>query len=119
MTSQRIGVIGAGIMGSGIAQTCAVTGLAVTLIDVDEMAVSRGRDAVSSSLESLVRKTAISASDREAALALISGTTDYGALRTCDFIIEAATENEAVKVKILTQVDELAKPEAIIATNTS
>jgi 3-hydroxybutyryl-CoA dehydrogenase len=119
MTLQRIGVIGAGTMGSGIAQTCAVAGLGVTMIDVDDTAVARGRNAVSSSLDRLIKKSAISASDRDAALALISGTTDYDALRMCDFIIEAATENEALKLKILEQVDELAKPEAILATNTS
>ena len=120
MTSQqRIGVIGAGTMGSGIAQTCAVVGLAVTMIDVDDAAVSRGRNAVSSGLERLVKKAAISASDMDAALARISGSTDYDALKTCDFIIEAATENEALKAKILKQVDDLARPEAILATNTS
>ena len=119
MTSQRIGVIGAGTMGSGIAQTCAVAGVAVTMIDVDDAALSRGRNAVASSLDRLVKKSTIAAADRDAALSRIEATTDYGALRTCDFIIEAATENEALKVKILKQVDDLAKPEAILATNTS
>ena len=120
MTSlQTIGVIGAGTMGSGIAQACAVVGLSVTMIDVDEAAVARGRNAVSSSLDRLIKKAKLSAADKEAALNCIDGTTDYGALRKCDFVIEAATENEAVKVKILKQVDEFAKPEATIATNTS
>ena len=120
MTSlQTIGVIGAGTMGSGIAQACAVVGLSVTMIDVDEAAVARGRNAVSSSLDRLVKKEKLSAADKEAALNCIDGTTDYGALRKCDFVIEAATENEAVKVKILKQVDEFAKPEATMATNTS
>ena len=120
MTSlQTIGVIGAGTMGSGIAQACAVVGLSVTMIDVDEAAVARGRNAVSSSLDRLVKKEKLSAADQEAALTCIDGTTDYGALRKCDFVIEAATENEAVKVKILKQVDEFAKPEATMATNTS
>jgi 3-hydroxybutyryl-CoA dehydrogenase len=120
MTSlQTIGVIGAGTMGSGIAQACAVVGLSVTMIDVDEAAVARGRNAVSSSLDRLVKKEKLSAADKEAALNRIDGTTDYGALRKCDFVIEAATENEAVKVKILKQVDEFAKPEATMATNTS
>ena len=120
MTSlQTIGVIGAGTMGSGIAQACAVVGLSVTMIDVDEAAVARGRSAVSSSLDRLVKKEKLSAADKEAALNCIDGTTDYGALRKCDFVIEAATENEAVKVKILEQVDEFAKPEATVATNTS
>ena len=120
MTSlQTIGVIGAGTMGSGIAQACAVVGLSVTMIDVDEAAVARGRNAVSSSLDRLVKKEKLSAADKEAALNCIDGTTDYGALRKCDFVIEAATENEAVKVKILRQVDEFAKPEATMATNSS
>ena len=120
MTSlQTIGVIGAGTMGSGIAQACAVVGLSVTMIDVDEAAVARGRNAVSSSLDRLVKKEKLSAADKEAALNCIDGTTDYGALRKCDFVIEAATENEAVKLKILRQVDEFAKPEATIATNSS
>ena len=120
MTSlQTIGVIGAGTMGSGIAQACAVVGLSVTMIDVDEAAVARARNAVSSSLDRLVKKEKLSAADKETALNCIDGTTDYGALRKCDFVIEAATENEAVKVKILKQVDEFAKPEATMATNTS
>jgi len=120
MTSlQTIGVIGAGAMGSGIAQACAVVGLSVTMIDVDEAAVARGRNAVSSSLDRLVKKEKLSAADKEAALNCIAGTTDYGALRKCDFVIEAATENETLKVKILKQVDAFAKPEAIVATNTS
>ena len=120
MTSlQTIGVIGAGTMGSGIAQACAVVGLSVTMIDIDEAAVARGRNAVSSSLDRLVKKEKLSATDKEAALNCIAGTTDYGALRKCDFVIEAATENETLKVKILKQVDEFAKPEATMATNTS
>jgi 3-hydroxybutyryl-CoA dehydrogenase len=120
MTSmQTIGVIGAGTMGSGIAQACAVVGLSVMMIDVDEAAVARGRSAVSSSLDRLVKKEKLSAADKEAALRRIDGTTDYGALGNCDFVIEAATENEALKVKILKQVDAFAKPEATVATNTS
>jgi 3-hydroxybutyryl-CoA dehydrogenase len=120
MTSlQTIGVIGAGTMGSGIAQACAVVGLTVTMIDVDDAALARGRDAVSSSLDRLVKKEKLSAADKEAALNCIAGTTDYGALRKCDFVIEAATENETLKVKILKQVDAFAKAEATVATNTS
>jgi 3-hydroxybutyryl-CoA dehydrogenase len=120
MTSlQTIGLIGAGTMGSGIAQACAVAGLAVTMIDVDDAALARGRSAVSSSLDRLVKKEKLSAADKDAALARINGTTDYAALKTCDFVIEAATEHEALKVKILKQIDELAKPDAILATNTS
>ena len=118
-TLQTIGVIGAGTMGSGIAQTCAVAGLSVMMIDIDEAAVARGRSAVSSSLDRLVKKEKLSQADRDAALNRINGTTDYGVLRNCDLVIEAATENEALKVKILKQIDDVAKAEAIVATNTS
>jgi 3-hydroxybutyryl-CoA dehydrogenase len=115
---QTIGVIGAGTMGSGIAQVCAVVGLSVTMIDIDEAAVARGRNAVSSSLDRLVRKEKLSAADKESALKRIDGTTNYDVLRNCDLVIEAATENEALKVKILKQIDELAKVEAVVASNT-
>jgi len=120
MTSlQTIGVIGAGTMGSGIAQTCAVAGLSVTMVDVDEAAVTRGRNVVSSSLDRLVKKEKLSAADKEAALSCIQGTTDYGALRKCGFIIEAATENEDLKLKILKELSSSLNPRGIIATNTS
>ena len=116
---ETVGVIGAGTMGSGIAQACAVAGVRVAMIDVDVAAVERGRNSVASSLDRLVKKEKLSAADQEAALARINGTTDYGVLRDCDLVIEAATENEALKVKILKQVDEMAKTDCIIATNTS
>jgi 3-hydroxybutyryl-CoA dehydrogenase len=106
-------------MGNGIAQACAVAGLDVAMIDVDDAAVARGRGAVSASLDRLVKKEKLAAADKEAALARIDGTTDYGALSGCDFVIEAATENEALKVRILQQVDGIARPDAIVATNTS
>jgi len=120
MTSlETIGVIGAGTMGSGIAQACAVVDISVMMIDVDESAVARGRNTVSSSLDRLVKKEKLSAADKAVALSRIEGTTDYGALRKCDLVIEAATENEALKAKILKQIDQLVKPDAIVATNTS
>jgi 3-hydroxybutyryl-CoA dehydrogenase len=118
-SSQTVGVIGAGTMGSGIAQACAVVGVSVTMLDIDEAAIARGRNAVSSSLDRLVKKEKLSVADKEAALKCIDGTTDYGALRKCGFVIEAATENEAVKLKILEQVDKFAELEAIVATNSS
>lgn len=116
---ETVGVIGAGTMGSGIAQTCAVAGLAVAMIDVDEAAVARGRSAVSSSLDRLVKKEKLHVADKDAALARINGTADYATLKGCDFVIEAATENESLKVRILQQADELAKSDAVLATNTS
>ena len=120
MTSvQTIGVIGAGTMGGGIAQACAVVGLSVMMIDVDEAAVACGRNAVSSSLDRLVKKDKLAAADKESAMNRIDGTTDYDVLGKCDLVIEAATENEALKVKILKKIDEFAKTETIVATNTS
>jgi len=120
MTSpQTIGIIGAGTMGTGIAQVCALAGLSAVMMDVDEERVARGRSGIGSALEQLVKKAKLSAADRDTALGRLRGTTEYGALRDCDFVIEAATENEAVKLKILRQVDALAKDGAIVATNTS
>ena len=106
-------------MGSGIAQVCALAGLSVVMVDVDEARVTRGRGAVAKGLDRLVEKTKLAAAERDAALGRLLGSTDYGALRDCDLIIEAATENEALKQKILRHVDDVARRDAIVATNTS
>jgi len=120
MTSlQTIGVIGAGTMGTGIAQVCALAGLPVVMADVDETRVARGRDAVASGLDRLLKRAKLSADDRDAALGRLRGTTDYGALSDCDLVIEAATENEGLKIRILQQVNTLVRGDAILATNTS
>ena len=110
-TLEKIGVIGAGTMGNGIAQACAVSALDVVMVDVSNEAVARGIAAVTGSLDRLQRKEKISAADKESALKRISGTTRYEDLRACDLVIEAATENEELKVKILKQVDGLARPD--------
>jgi 3-hydroxybutyryl-CoA dehydrogenase len=120
MTSaQTIGVIGAGTMGAGIAQVCAASGLSVVMMDIDEARVAKGQGAVGAALEKLANKGKLSAADRDAALGRLRGATDYGALSGCDVIVEAATEDEALKLKILRQVDAVAKDDAIVATNTS
>lgn len=117
-TPRRIGVIGAGTMGNGIAQVCAVAGLPVTMIDISDAAVQRGTATVAKSLDRLVSKEKLSAADKDAALARISGGTDYALLKGCDLLIEAATENLELKLRILKQLDEVADG-AVIATNTS
>jgi 3-hydroxybutyryl-CoA dehydrogenase len=117
--AQTIGLIGAGTMGNGIAQACVLAGLPVVMLDVDANRVARARDAITSAIERLVKKAKLSAADRDAALGRLRGATDYGALGDCDFIVEAATEDEALKLKILRQADERAKDGAIVATNTS
>jgi 3-hydroxybutyryl-CoA dehydrogenase len=120
MASLRtIGVIGAGTMGTGIAQVCALAGLSVSMLDVDEQRVAQGRDAVARGLERLVKKAKLSAAARDAALGRLQGGTDYSILRNCDFVIEAATENQALKLEILREVDACASRDAILATNTS
>jgi len=116
---ESIGIIGAGTMGNGIAQVCAAAGLSVVMVDISDAAVSRGLSTVGSSLERLVKKEKMTAADREAALSRITGTTDKGKLTACDLVIEAATENEELKVKILRDLCATLEPRALIATNTS
>jgi 3-hydroxybutyryl-CoA dehydrogenase len=106
-------------MGTGIAQVCALAGLSVSMLDVDEQRVAQGRDAVARGLERLVKKAKLSAAARDAALGRLQGGTDYSILRNCDFVIEAATENQALKLEILREVDACASRDAILATNTS
>jgi 3-hydroxybutyryl-CoA dehydrogenase len=114
-----LGVIGAGTMGNGIAQVSAAAGLQVVMTDISDAAVQRGLSTVGSSLERLVKKEKMNAADREAALGRIIGTTDKTKLAGCDLVIEAATENEELKLKILKDLGAVLNPRALIATNTS
>lgn len=116
---QTIGIIGAGTMGNGIAQICAAAGLSVVMVDISDAAVNRGISTVSGSLERLVKKEKMSASDRDATLKRITGTTDRAKLVDCDLVIEAATENEELKVKILKDLCATLSPRTLLATNTS
>ncbi len=119
MTIQTVGIIGAGTMGNGIAQACAVVGINVVMVDVSDAAVQKGVATVAASLDRLIKKEKISAADKDAALARIQGSTRYEDLQKADLVIEAATENHALKLKILQQVDALVPPQVIIASNTS
>ncbi len=119
MDIRKVGVIGAGTMGNGIAQACAVAGLDVAMVDIADAAVARGLATISSSLDRLVKKDKLTAADRDAAVTRIHGTTHYDALGATDLVIEAATENVDLKFKILKQADAIAKPGVIIASNTS
>jgi len=119
MVIQTVGIIGAGTMGNGIAQTCAVAGFSVVMVDISDAAVQRGLATVASSLDRLIKKEKITEADKAAALARIHGNTAYEDLNKADFVIEAATENHALKLKILQQVDALLAPEVILASNTS
>jgi 3-hydroxybutyryl-CoA dehydrogenase len=118
-TIQTVGIIGAGTMGNGIAQACATRGIRVVMVDISEAAVAKGLATVAGSLERLIKKEKITEADKATALGLITGSTSYEDLKTAQLVIEAATENEALKVKILQQLDGILAPEVMLATNTS
>ena len=118
-TIGNVGVIGAGTMGNGIAQACAVAGVDAVMIDVAEAPLAKGMATIRGSLERLVKKDKLSAADRDAALGRLRTATDYAALAGVDLVIEAATENPSIKFDILRKADAIAAPDAILATNTS
>ncbi len=119
MGIQTIGIIGAGTMGNGIAQACAVAGLNAVMQDVSDAALERGVRTVSGSLDRLIRKGSMTEADKDAAMARIGTTATPEGLGACDLIVEAATENEALKVRILQKIEAIVNHETIIATNTS
>ena len=119
MNIQTIGVIGSGTMGNGIAQACAAVGFNVIMQDVNPAALERGMKTISGSLDRLVRKDTITEAEKAAVIGRIRTTTDPKDFAPADLVIEAATENEAVKMKILESVDTIVRPDALIATNTS
>jgi len=119
MATSTIGVIGAGIMGSGIAQLAASKGLNVILVDVNDSAVKKGIEGVNERLARLVSKGKLTSSDKETALQHIKGSVAYDELKPAEIVIEAATEDFNVKAKILKQIDQIIGPNAIIASNTS
>lgn len=119
MAIQTVGIIGAGTMGNGIAQVCALAGINVIMVDISTEAVERGVKTVAGSLDRMVKKEKISPAAKDAALALIRGTTAYADLAGAELVIEAATENEGLKLRILKEIDAIVAPTAIIASNTS
>jgi len=116
---ETVGIIGAGTMGNGIAQVCAGAGLTVVMTDISDAAVAKGLSVIDKSLERLVNKQKISEADHKAALGRITGTPDKAKLANCDLVIEAATENEDLKIKLLKELCATLQPRALVATNTS
>lgn len=114
-----IGVVGAGQMGNGIAQVAAMNGLDVVMVDVSQEAVDRGMATVQKSLGRLLKKERITQEALDATLARIRTAVSTEALAECDLVVEAATENEAIKEKIFKALDAHCKPSAILASNTS
>ena len=119
MAIRTVGVIGAGTMGNGIAQACAATGLQVAMVDISDAAVQKGLATVAGSLDRLIKKEKLSEAGKREILARIQGGTSYDVFKTADLVIEAATENFDLKVKILKQVDAIVGTQTIIASNTS
>lgn len=119
MDIKKVGVIGCGTMGNGITQVFAVKGFEVVSQDIKQDFLDRGLATITKSLEKFVSKEKMSAEDKDAALNRITCTTDVKQLADCDLIVEAATENEELKFKIFESLDAVAKPEAILASNTS
>jgi 3-hydroxybutyryl-CoA dehydrogenase len=118
MSIKHIFVVGAGTMGNGIAQTAAVSGYQVTMMDIDDAAVGRGQATIAKSVEKLAEKERISAEQKQAALDIV-GTTQLGDAAKADLVIEAATENPALKFKLFQDLDKLAKKDVVLASNTS
>ncbi len=119
MAVQQIAVIGAGAMGNGIAQVCATSGYQVAMIDVNAEAIERAKQAIAQSVEKLHGKGKITDQARDNALEGIHASTDLNAAADAEMVIEAATENKALKLKIFADLDRLTRPDAILASNTS
>jgi 3-hydroxybutyryl-CoA dehydrogenase len=116
---RKVGVCGAGLMGNGIAQTCAVAGFDVVLMEVADEPLQRGVGSITKSLDKFVEKQKMTLAERDAVLGRITPTTNVSDLKDCDLIIEAIIENVDVKTKLFQQLDDLLAPHAIICTNTS
>ena len=119
MDIHKVGVVGAGTMGNGIAHVFARSGFAVILCDVEQRFLDRGIATIAKNLDREAAKKKISADDKDATLARIASVVDRGALADCDFIVEAATEKFAVKAEIFRDLDRVTRPEVILASNTS
>ena len=119
MRVEQLGVVGAGQMGSGIAQVAAAAGVQVFLMDQNLELAKRGIEGIKKRLDKAVEKGRLEASEGEATLGRLQAVDTVEALAGCDVVVEAIVENEGVKAKLFAQLDELVKPEAILASNTS
>ena len=119
MTIKTVGIIGAGLMGNGIAQTCAAAGINTIMLDINETAVQKGLATISSSFERLIKKEKLTAEQKDAALSRIRTSSSMADMAAADIVIEAATENEGLRLKILKDVETVIRQDTIIASNTS
>jgi 3-hydroxybutyryl-CoA dehydrogenase len=116
---EKVGVLGAGLMGHGIAQVAAQSGYEVVLRELDDATLAKGIAKIEKQLARAVEKQKISQEDSDAVRGRIAGTSDYGDLADCDLVIEAITEELSLKLEMWREIDQIVKAEAIFATNTS
>ena len=116
---KSIGVIGAGTMGNGIAHVSALSGFDTILMDIKDEFVQQGLSIIQKNMDRQVKKEKISQSEMETSMSRITASTDYNQLSACDLVIEAATENKNIKLNIFKELDNVCKPETILASNTS
>ena len=116
---KKVGVVGCGIMGSGIVEVCAKAGMDVVFVEVDEERAERGRQSIERSLGKAVERGKLDEAGRDEALARISASTTVDDLADSDLIIEAVSEDLATKLEVFRRLDELTRPEVVLATNTS
>ena len=115
----KIGIVGAGQMGGGIAHVCALAGLDVTLLDIEDAVLARAVDTIRGNLARQVSRGKIAEGEAEAAVARIATTTDYASFAACDAVVEAATENEEIKRAVFQSMLPHLRHDALIASNTS
>ena len=116
---EKVGVVGCGLMGSGIAEVVARTGIGVAFVEVSDDAVASGWKRIEASTGKAVERGKMSAEDQRALIGRVSGGTDIRSLADVDLVIEAATEDQETKIRLFQLLDEIAAPDVVLATNTS
>jgi 3-hydroxybutyryl-CoA dehydrogenase len=119
MAIKTVGVIGCGLMGSGIAQVCVQAGFPTTVVEANRALLDKGLGAIKRNLDALVAKARIDERAKDEAFGRLTGATDLDALKDCDLVIEAITENQALKNETFAKLDRLCPPHALLASNTS
>src|SRR6266508_3619780 len=119
MTIKSVGVVGCGLMGSGIAQVSAQAGYPTTVVEASQELLERGLASITRNLDGLVAKARIDAAARDAARGQLTGTTRYEDLKGCDLVIEAITGNQPLKNETFARLDSICAPHALLASNTS
>lgn len=119
MEIKSVGIVGAGQMGNGIAQVAAASGFNVVMQDISNEAIERGLNTIRTSLDRLIKKGSVTEAQKTEIMGRIKGTTDVQSFKTCDIVIEAATENVELKLKIFKQIDEVLPAHALLVSNTS